>query len=696
MNYTEISELVDRIGLDITDLPKDLEDLYRYFGLEATPNLRLEDLLSHLRRQTLSALGASAHTEISTLQRQLVYEHVLNNKPLQPLGAVLAHLKDRTLIERPDAPGSTDWVTAVKFALYMQQISPHFSTINTGPTQGLFRRLMTREFNVAESAVRLNKHNISVVARNGEIMITHQDKEKIATKLLGMIRRTGGIRLLSLIFDTITKFFDPEMRRYHLIRGVSHPVRERPPRHPYGYLLQLAVREANVKGEQLAETATICNEIVQLATDLVTVMDVESYSTLDRAIASPHDLVSFLVRTAIYDSCFTLTQMDPLHVEYCVLQLFSPFTSDECISAWGGTLDTVTKVIRSIILLANSTGPTHINIPSVAKHASVPENGVRVICSKLSHEKGRANADFLLPTDFEKCDFLFRPLISLGEDDFLLADTSWCAPAFIEALMDAMRVGGIEEPDTRIGYEGMEGLLRDAIGRRGISVAHGNHDQKPNAPESDATIATQDNIFFLEAKKKALSRASRSGNPFSLVADEADSLIHAHNQCLRHELKIRRDNEICLNKKNGRPVKIPLNSRSVERVAVTLTDHLTFHDRHTAQYLLSAAFTVDFTTHSDEDMDLQRLSKFQGRQRKLRKLVTELAKLDLQSKDQPFFRTSFMSVGQLLTILEDVEDVASFQTAMTQTRHVTMGTGDFLYEYRCMKDLRRQPKSSQS
>ena len=47
-----------------------------------------------------------------------------------------------------------------------------------------------------------------------------------------------------------------------------------------------------------------------------------------------------------------------------------------------------------------------------------------------------------------------------------------------------------------------------------------------------------------------------------------------------------------------------------------------------------------------------------------------------------------MSVPQLLAILEDVSTPEDLRVALRHSRHLSMGTGDFLFEYRYARDLK--------
>ena len=55
-------------------------------------------------------------------------------------------------------------------------------------------------------------------------------------------------------------------------------------------------------------------------------------------------------------------------------------------------------------------------------------------------------------------------------------------------------------------------------------------------PECDVVIEDENNIVFIEIKKKALTSASRAGDDIKLIIDLSNSILDAHLQTGQHEL----------------------------------------------------------------------------------------------------------------------------------------------------------------
>jgi len=57
---------------------------------------------------------------------------------------------------------------------------------------------------------------------------------------------------------------------------------------------------------------------------------------------------------------------------------------------------------------------------------------------------------------------------------------------------------------------------------------------------------------------------------------------------------------------------------------------------------------------------------------------------------QPFFHCWFLSLPQVLVMLDNVTDAASFWSALQQVRHISTGASDFYYEFSRMRRMRAE------
>lgn len=93
--------------------------------------------------------------------------------------------------------------------------------------------------------------------------------------------------------------------------------------------------------------------------------------------------------------------------------------------------------------------------------------------------------------------------------------------------------------------------------------------------------------MFIELKKQPLTRKAQADSDTALLIDMAASLLPAQLQAGWHEVRIRRDGYLLL-EKDGKIRRIDLNGRSIERIALTVFDYGGFQDRILLQQFLQA------------------------------------------------------------------------------------------------------------
>lgn len=122
----------------------------------------------------------------------------------------------------------------------------------------------------------------------------------------------------------------------------------------------------------------------------------------------------------------------------------------------------------------------------------------------------RANNNYFQPSDIEKVDFPFRPLIKSNKTRYVLMDKSWCAPSIFETLSTAFRQSKFKDYDSIMGYA-LENLIYKWLNAHNISYSHGSYLVDGVEGECDILIETKEAIALIEFKKKVLTRKAKSG-----------------------------------------------------------------------------------------------------------------------------------------------------------------------------------------
>ena len=63
---------------------------------------------------------------------------------------------------------------------------------------------------------------------------------------------------------------------------------------------------------------------------------------------------------------------------------------------------------------------------------------------------------------------------------------------------------------------------------------------------------------------------------------------------------------------------------------------------------------------------------------------------------QPFFNCWFMSIPQLLVLLDDVTDAQTFRDALWSYRHIVTGTSDFYFEIANVRRMKAQAMADET
>ena len=206
--------------------------------------------------------------------------------------------------------------------------------------------------------------------------------------------------------------------------------------------------------------------------------------------------------------------------------------------------------------------------------------------------------------------------------------------------------------------------------------------------ECDAVIETAEAIIFIESKKGALTKNAKAGSDVHVLLDLTQSALKAQKQAGGHELLLRQNDSITLND-NGIEHTIALKGRQVERIALTLFDYGGFQDRILLKQFLETNLRLRYNVNEPRFR-----KKFDELNKTLESLVEQEASLSSFRSDnhnrQPFFNCWFLSLPQLLVLLDNVNTAEDFKKQLWLTRSVTHGSQDFYHEYSIMQNWSSQ------
>lgn len=616
------------------------------------------------------------------LRTDLIREHVVLDASLDPYYKILSILCDALRAPAGDlAAAEGDWSLAVLAACRASRDARW----NPDPQQH------HRELAVARAARRLKDQGYAIRLAPGCISLEDCAETALLAEVERLAAGIGGLNLALSLFVALAPSYDAAMQRCHLIPDLSGNGNAQP-QVPCGYLLQLAVKHVCHPPGAL-NTQENLDRLLDLITTYAAVIDIQPYAISDALLVVPERLLKHLQDRALYDTLFRFPQLRPSDAARLCRGLLG-FLDPTHPTPDGWCIAHAVEVVDALFTLTPDVlGPVTLTCAAVCRALpGIPPDEIRFLLEQvLSHPVAGANQQFCNPTSATGIDFHRRPLLHIADGRFLMIDRSVCAAACIEALCDALRLH-ISKFDTEVGLQ-TERFLRAEFATHDIATQHGDYKKLGNSKDKegdcDLVVETKETILFLEVKKKALTRMAKAADTQALLGDLAESLIHAQQQAGKHEQRLRLNDHIDL-EHEGQTERLYRNSRSIERLAISMLDYGSFQDRTLVVQLLEILPHLDFSRNSltPEDKELDN---------KLKELNQKLDKLRQQFEELPtnphhpapkLEHCWFLSVPQLLVLLDEVSDTESFWTALSQTRNYTTGCRDFYYKLACMRGIR--------
>jgi hypothetical protein len=270
----------------------------------------------------------------------------------------------------------------------------------------------------------------------------------------------------------------------------------------------------------------------------------------------------------------------------------------------------------------------------------------------------------------------------------MLYDRSWTAMGFYEALLacakevsDAGKPTQKQNSDRKVGMA-LEQYVRKKLSEHGVVHYSGEFvDSNGKTAECDILIEGSQYLVIVEVKKKLLTAKARSGEMASVLLDLGSSLLQSQIQAGKTEILLRKSGAIEINNKSEKST-IGLKNRKLLRISVTHYDFDSLHDRLTAKQVLSAFVEGEFTLLTEAPPEIKAgFTKLLADAARWKEQYRTLSVLDPEFSEDPFFSTWFLSVGQLVLLLDGTSDSDGFITNLLKTLRISLSSNNFYFEY---------------
>lgn len=661
-----------------------IDNLYEHYQACSSAFLTVPpDAHRQIIRSALETSSGLSWYDLKALQRELIFDSVLYSHSLEPYFSILSMIKGVFRENGRAYPLSEAirWSDAITVAKAYNTDYPGDYCLD----EARMRRHYCREYNVAEAAKRLSLAGFGFIRVGGLIRMGADEVRRIGERIESLRQQIDGTTFGRVLFQALLSRYDHSLERYGLGRDLSSVGRDRPASIPVGYLFQLAAKSIGHKAESERPHPEAIVDLVNLACDLATLYDAEPYLTIEALAIADVEIPSFLRDVVLFDQVFTTSQLRPSHASTIVRYLFAPVNDPAIQRELGFAIDDYLNVMDTIFKLVRFLrGPATLRVEDVVSSTGIELRTLENVLGVLAHSQGSVNREYLLPSDADKANYMFRPLVRTSASDLALLDGTCNAPAFYEALAARLRELGLNV-EQRVGV-GVEALVHQQFSQHNIPVIRGKYRAAGVNGECDAVIASRETLMFLELKKKALTRASKSGDPVQVLIDLSRSLVDCQLQLGGHEILIRREGRIQF---EGGQV-LELDGRGIERIALTLFDFGGLQDRLVLKHFLNLMTRASFEADSPLDAEKKRgFMELQESCLSLYKQLEHLTAVQAVERQGPFFHCWFLSVPQLLTLLENVSSAEEFRDNLWTCRYSTTSRLDFYQEYSFFKALKQ-------
>jgi hypothetical protein len=554
------------------------------------------------------------------------------------------------------------WIRAIRAAFALRASPEHAAGANG----------TDRDTAVAYAAKSLQSKSYKLAIDGARFYFEPGELERCCANVSELTHKIGGASVIAALLR-ILQGHARFVRGRYLVGRNSQIMSHAPtaPSIPFGYLLNLSLRHMNRKARPAFDHATF-KQLLTLASDLVAVADVETYSTYAFMSTNHSSLPRYLEGITLGDFCLTFRQIVAQDALEMMRGLFNWIDASEMERTLGWSIKDAIKLAEAVLSSIPSDALNAVLDREYLVKTSGCSNGTLTrMLPQFTHSTTVLNARFLLPTDTAAANFDLKPFIWQPGDKTLLLSPPLCSIGFIEALISASRVLD-KNADSKIGTA-IEPMLAEAFRSRGIEpvAVSEKYVSGKKIYDCDLAVVSTDAVILFEIKKKALTKASMAGGILEGLSDLCRSMIKAQTQLGKQEIELRKSGEILF--QSG--VRLELGNRRVERIAVTLLDWGSMQDRLISDTVLETLATASIEAKDLGPEDLSTFIESRDILEVLRSQTEELCRIK-GSFDRPFFDCFFLGVPQILFLLNGTHSTEEFHANLKIIKHSFTGTLD--------------------
>lgn len=639
-----------------------------------------------LFERVASMLGSGPEMvkKFDAIRHELARRHTAFDEQLKPYVGFADSLRECFRQEEVarDAHES-DWIAALSL-IWVHGSHLHGMTKDDVSLQMSY----ANDYAIGRAIKYLKAEGIQVQINGDDIDTDEKNEDALTEKIDGLARLIGGADIINLMLKDLNEVarYDSDMGQFLIGRRFNQYGGADGPQVPWGFIFNLGIKHILSTPRFTNESAY--RKLKEITIHALCIMELQPYSHWEEPFIDTDELLLYMQRSVVYDSVFTITQMKAQHAQ----QMYSGLWSNEeknSITVDGLQLQSLISLMDGVLAAAKIDQLETIDLKRMSETLRCGKDRLERWLDMISHVDS-PNPEFRFPPRATKINYREKPLIRLKKGIYLVLPRPMLAPLLAEFSVEFCAKARKSVRDS-IG-QSIETLIRTRMAGCGVSNSSGKYDYRKSetdiqmASDCDVVVQSPEHIIFFECKAKQLTRSARSGDDLSLVVDMSKSLIQSQTQAMVHEKLLLSRNTLDLIDERSNVTSLPYKHHRIERVSVSLWGYGSLQSDIFIAKFLRTCFTSTFgSTQVDADRQLRTLESKELRL--FRSAGNGLADFTEEGWQRPFLSARFLSVSNMLLLLEFSSDTESFVHKLMRGKSMSNGSRDFVLEFRNQKNL---------
>ncbi|WP_195251357.1 hypothetical protein [Romboutsia sp. 1001713B170207_170306_H8] len=539
-----------------------------------------------------------------------------------------------------------------------------------------------------------NKFNVTI--EEDEVYISKDISEKIHKKIENLVMYLGGQNLINILLGKyLNTLYNDELKKYMIHRQkttfFNEPLEAQI---PWNYIIQISLKYFSKNNIEKVNSNRYLKELEKLfeITKAYTVcLNIQSFSIYTDIFLDSSSLPKYYYQNILYDKLFCIKQWNKEYARKILIGLYE----DYFIKVENKRYEFNEYVQVFDELLSNHNYVKTFKYNELCDRLSnINPSKIEAILKDISYEKYEVNKDF--KGIWDEINFYKKPIIKYGEQ-YVILPSSLTSYSFIEVIDNK-----IKESYRRLNRDlgsKYEEYIKYELDNKGYKYLDGgykytyNNESKDN--ECDLILEDENNIVFIEIKKRIIDENIYKGDDVRYYVSLADSLMHSQLQSGYHMIQLIHNGKLELYKReNGKTDyskkigEVDYNNKNIIRISLVLQDYGFIDNKNTTEKFLNS---IKFMNYKAVDAEREKeLEKFNKTQEKLNAQF-DIIKNIQGHNDKVYFNSVLRSFQQIMCSLENSNSVNEFIENLTFDLHISFGNYDFyqsLYNYKGISSIK--------